>query len=292
MIARGWLVLLPLGWLVMLAVCASVLGVVLLQWLGDVLPLHKVVSKLTLILLLISVFPLRKRLRLSWTDLGFAPPVQFFRQLGLGLLLGLLTLMPILLTLYGLDVQTWDEGRVWSPGKLAGRIGLSLFLALLIGVGEELLFRGLLLGVLRRHLPWLSAIGVSSLYYAALHFLKSKTQIPYAEQTLGSGLKLIAEAFSNWLNPEILSAFIALFIVGAFLAVIRTRIPQSLGLCIGCHAGWVWQIKLVKDLCNVNPHSDYLYLVSSYDGVIGPLVSVWLAIAIFSWLKLQTKTNV
>jgi len=284
----GWLVaLLPLGWLLILAMCASLLGFGLLQLLGDVLPLHKVISKLTLILLLLGVFPLRKMLRLSWADLGFAPLPQFFRQMGLGLLLALATLLPVLLTLYALEVHVWDESRNWTVTKVAGRFGLGLFLALLIGVGEELLFRGMLLSILRRHLPLFTAIGLSSLYYAALHFLKSKTPIPYDQQTISSGFELMAEAFANWLNPEILSALIALFMVGTFLAVIRTRMPQSLGLCIGCHAGWVWQIKLSKDVCNVNPHSDYLYLVSSYDGVIGPLVSVWLAAAILFWIKLK-----
>lgn len=282
----AWLVaLLPLGWLLLLAACASLLGFGLLQLFGDVLPLHKTVSKLTLILLLLSVFPLRKRLRLSWSDLGFAPPALFFRQMGEGLLLALVTLLPVLLVLYGLDVHVWDDGRNWSPGKLAGRIGLGLLLALLIAVGEELLFRGLLLGGLRRKLPVLAAIGVSAFYYAALHFLKSKTEIPHAEQTLGSGFMLMAEAFGNWLNPEILSALIALFVVGVFLAVIRTYVPNSLGLCMGCHAGWVWQIKVSKDLCNVNPEADYLFLVSSYDGVVGPLVSIWLVLAMALWLR-------
>lgn len=289
----GWLVaLLPLGWLLILAMCASLLGFGLLQLFGDVLPMHKAISKLTLILLLLGVFPLRKMLRLSWTDLGFAPPAQFFRQMGLGLLLALATLLPVLLTLYALDVHVWDESRNWTMSKVAGRFGLGLFLALLIGVGEELLFRGLLLSLFRRYLPLFTAIGLSSLYYAALHFLKSKTPIPYDQQTISSGFALMEEAFANWLNPEILSALIALFMVGTFLAVIRARSPQSLGLCIGCHAGWVWQIKLSKDLCNVNPHADYLYLVSSYDGVIGPLVSVWLAAAILFWIKLKPINQV
>lgn len=282
----AWIVVLaPLAWLLLLAAGASLLGFGLLQLFGDVLPLHKTVSKLTLILLLIGVFPLRKKLGFSWSELGFAPPRAFFKQMGQGLLLALITLLPVLLTLYALDVHVWDASRNWTAGKLAGRIALGLSLSMLIGVGEELLFRGLLLSVLRRHLPLLAAIGLSSVYYAALHFLKSKTQIPFEQQTLASGFELMAEAFANWLNPEILSALIALFFVGAFLAVIRTRLPQSLGLCIGVHAGWVWQIKFSKDLCNVNPQSEYLYLVSAYDGVVGPLVSVWLAFAVLVWLK-------
>lgn len=286
----AWIVALaPLAWLLLLAAGASLLGFGLLQLFGDLLPLHKTVSKLTLILLLVGVFPLRKKLGFSWGELGFASSRAFFKQLGQGLLLALLTLLPVLLTLYALDVHVWDANRHWTVGKLAERMGLGLLLSLLIGVGEELLFRGLLLSLLRRYLPAWSAIGLSSLYFAALHFLKSKTQIPYAEQDLWSGFKLMAEAFANWLNPEIISALIALFFVGAFLAVMRARLPQSLGLCIGCHAGWVWQIKVSKDLCNVNSHSDYLYLVSSYDGVVGPLVSVWLAIVILAWVKFRPR---
>jgi len=230
------------------------------------------------------MFPLRKLLHFCWQDLGFAVPRQFFRQMGQGLVLGVLTLLPVLITLYWLDVHVWDQTHAWTLAKVGKKALLALSFALLIAVGEEIVFRGLLLSVLRRKLPLVVAITLSAFYYAALHFLKTKTSIPFAQQTLASGFELMADAFVNLLNPNIISALIALFIVGVFLAVLRSRVPQSLGLCIGCHAGWVWQIKLSKDLCNVNPGSDYLYLVSSYDGVVGPLVSVWLAAAIAIWL--------
>jgi hypothetical protein len=186
-----------------------------------------------------------------------------------------------------LDVHVWDQGRSWTLAKIAEKIGIGLLLALLIGIGEELLFRGLLLSSLRRQLPVLLAIVISASYYAALHFLKSKTQIPFDQLTLGSGFNLMVEAFANGLNPDIAGAWVALFVVGVFLAMLRTRVRQSLGLCIGCHAGWVWQIKLSKDFFNVNSQSDYLFLVSSYDGVVGPLVSVWLTLALLSGLSIR-----
>jgi membrane protease YdiL (CAAX protease family) len=235
-------------------------------------------------MLLLGMFPLRKILQLSWQDLGFVAPGVFFRQMGQGVLLGVATLLPVLLTLYWLDVHIWDQGHAWTLGKLMRKAGLALFLALLIALGEEIVFRGLLFSVLRRKLPGVAAIAISSVYYAALHFLKTKTNIPADQQTLGSGFKLMLEAFANWFNPNIISALVALFVVGVFLALLRSRVPQSLGLCIGCHAGWVWQIKLSKDLCDVNPVSDYLFLVSAYDGVVGPLVSIWLSMAIAVWL--------
>ncbi len=269
----------PLLLLVVLAALASLFSYGLLLVLGDVLPIAKLISKVTLVLLLISVWPLKRYWQLSWRDLGFAPLRRFLRQLQQGLLLALLTLSPVLLALYCLDVQVWDTTHNWSPTKIAGKVALALCLSLLIGVGEELLFRGVLLSGLRRQMPLVAAIVLSAWYYALLHFLKSSSQIPYAELTLFTGWQLMLEAFANWLNPAILSALTALFVVGLFLAVIRSRVRHSLGLCIGCHAGWVWQIKICKDLFNVNQQSDYLYLVSSYDGVIGPLVSVWLLLA-------------
>ncbi|AMK77392.1 MULTISPECIES: type II CAAX prenyl endopeptidase Rce1 family protein [Methylomonas] len=286
--------LVPLLVLVITATIASVLGYGLLWVAGDILPLAKVISKTTLILLLLSIFPLKKYLQFSWADLGFAPKAVFFRQFGQGLALGLLTLLPVLLVLYWLDVHIWDDTRHWTAGKIFEKVGLGLFFAVLIAVGEEILFRGLLLGGLRRNMPIVAAVTISSIYYAALHFLKSKSQIAYADLMPSSGLTLMAEAFANWLNPAILSALLALFVVGVFLAILRSRIPQSLGLCIGCHAAWVWQIKVSRDLFNVNLQADSLFLVNTYyDGVVGPLVSSWLALALivyWVWSKLQNNT--
>jgi len=78
-----------------------------------------------------------------------------------------------------------------------------------------------------------------------------------------------------------------LFMVGIFLCVVRTQIKQSLGLCIGIHASWVWQIKLSKDFFNTNYDSPYIYLVSSYDGLVGPLIAAWLLLATIVYLAFR-----
>jgi uncharacterized protein len=153
-------------------------------------------------------------------------------------------------------------------------------LALIISLIEEPLFRGILLVGLNKKLSVTAAILISSTYYAALHFLSPKTDIPVQELNLFSGFKLLGEAVSNLLNPNILSAFFALLLVGIFLGVLRTQMKSSLGLCIGCHTCWVWQIKMSKQVFNTNFYSEYLYLINSYDGVIGPLVTGWLVLAI------------
>jgi CAAX protease family protein len=169
--------------------------------------------------------------------------------------------------------------------RAAGKkMTLTLLLALIISWIEEPLFRGILLTGLQRKLSVAAAIIVSATYYAVLHFLDASTNIPYQELTILSGFELLGEAFANLLNPEILPAFWALIMVGIFLGILRTRIKASLGLCIGCHTCWVWQIKMSKSVFNTNFSSDYLYLVSSYDGVIGPLVTGWLSLAIIGFI--------
>lgn len=281
--------LIPLLILLFFAALSSVLSYIILIVAGDVISMRKIVSKGAQILLLLSIFPIRHYLKLTWADVGFAPKRVFFKQISQGLLLGLLTLMPVMIVLYSLDISVIDQSKDWTTRKVVIRLSLALMLAVLISFGEEPLFSGILLAGLRKKLVVCFSVFLTAGYYATFHFVKTKTDIPYDELTINSGFQLMAEAFANILNPEITSAFIALLVVGVFLATIRTQLNNSIGICIGCHAAWVWQIKIGKDFFNTNEESEYYYLVSSYyDGVIGPLVSIWLSLAIvgyFIWKK-------
>jgi membrane protease YdiL (CAAX protease family) len=245
------------------------------QW-----PLRKIITRSTLIFLLLGIYPLMVWLGLSKADLGFARRAAFFKQLLHGLGLGLLTLLPVLMALYALDVYVVDVHKTWGIGKTLKTLSVSLLLALLISLAEEPLFRGVLLAGLGKKTGVRLAVAVSSIYYASLHFLHSKGVVAVESAQWYSGFPMLAEAFANLFSAEIFSAWLALFMVGVFLAVLRTRIPQGLGLCIGCHAAWVWQIKMAKAVFNTDPHAEYAWLVSSYDGVVGPLVTGWMLLAV------------
>jgi len=279
----------PLLILLFFSALSAIFGYFFLLLAGDIISLRKIVSKAAQIFLLLSIFPLRHYLKLTWSDIGFSPKSVFIKQIYYGLALGLITLLPVLIALYCLDINIIDPTRDWTTKKVIIRISLALLLALLISFGEEPLFSGILLAGLKKNMPVVLASLITATYYAAFHFVKTKTHIPYQELSIGSGFQLIAEAFSNVVNPEITSAFIALLIVGLFLTVIRTQFKNSIGICIGCHTAWVWQIKIGKDFFNTNPNSEYYYLVSSYyDGVVGLLVALWLSSAIigfFIWKK-------
>jgi membrane protease YdiL (CAAX protease family) len=231
-------------------------------------------------------------LKINKKELGLAPRSVFLKQLLQGFGLGFITLMPVFIVLYMLRINVLDEKQLWTAGLLARYMVINLLIALLISLIEESLFRGIMLTSLSKKLPVMAAIIISSTYYAALHFFSSKTDIPVQDIRLFSGFKLLGEAFGNLMNPEILSAFFALLMVGIFLGVLRTQVKVSLGLCIGCHTCWVWQIKMSKKLFNTDFSSDYLYLVSSYDGVIGPLVTGWLMLAIAGYFVYQRINKV
>ncbi len=283
--------LIPLAVLLAAASLACVLGYFIMPGLGDQFPFRKVIFKTGQLLLVLSIFPAMAWLKLNKEDLGFAAKRLFFKQLLQGFGLGFLTLLPVFVIEYLLGIHVLDQSKNWTLVYAAEKIGVSLALALLISLVEESLFRGLLLTGLRKRLPTIAAILICSGYYAGLHFLNSHTEIPLQELNVFSGFTLLKEAFANLLNPIIRSAMVALLMVGIFLSLLRTHVNATLGLCIGCHTAWVWQIKMSKSLFDFNYKTDYLFLVSPYDGVIGPLVTAWLMLAIIAYLAYRRFTR-
>ena len=275
----------PLAILFALVSIACVLSYGILMMAGDVWQLHRMISKITQLLLVLSIFPLRHFLKLSWADLGFAPKAVFFRQMAIGFGVGFLTLLPVFGLLYLLEVQVWDVNKIWTIGSVLKKTGIALLLALLISYVEEPIFRGVLLSSLQQKMAIWAAVFLSAAYYSSLHFFESHTEVAYQDITLSRCFMLFGEAIANWLNPLGFSAFVGLLMVGIFLAVIRSRVSQSLGLCVGLHASWVWQIKISKLFLNIHYDSPYAYLVSHYDGLVGFLIAGWLMLATLLFLK-------
>lgn len=261
-------------------VIAAVLGYYVFLAIGGKIDLDKIISKGALIFLILCTFPARRWLGLSWTEIGFAEKAVFLRQMGQGLIIGLLTLLPVLITLYGLKINVLDTGKDWSVFYLSKSLLVALFTALLVSFAEEPLFRGVLLTGYSRKLGLIAGILVSSFYYAMLHFMKTSNEIPLEEATLIGAFGLVADALQNTVNPVNLPAFLALLTVGSFLGVIREKLQLGMGVCIGCHTGWVMLIKMNKKFLNTDTGSELAWMTSSYDGVIGPLVTVWLMLAI------------
>ncbi len=279
-------------WVLLAALLLScTTGYFIVQGIGDTIPFRQILTRSTQLFLVLSIFPMMDYLKISKEELGFAPRAVFFKQVLQGFGLGFIALMPVFIVLYVLKVNVIDEAQSWTFGLLAKNMTINLLVALLISLIEESLFRGIVIVGLSKKLPVVLAILMTSIYYAGLHFLSIKIDLPVQDISFFSGFKLLGEAVGNLVNPVNLSAFFALLMVGVFLGVLRTQVNTSLGLCIGCHTCWVWQIKMNKKLFNTDFNAHYHYLVSSYDGVIGPLVTGWLMLAIAGYFAYRQMSK-
>jgi membrane protease YdiL (CAAX protease family) len=287
MLKRILYALVPLAVLLAVSVLACLLGYFLIQLLGDRFTLSKVISKTTLFFLVLSIFPTMAWLKISRSDLGIASGKKLLKQIPQGFALGLLTLLPVLLAEYLLGIHSLDQTKHWTGLLIAQKMGLILLLSLLISFIEEPLFRGLLITSLGRKMPLYMAVVVSALYYASLHFLRSHSQIPSEQAALTSGFTLLYEAFGNLFNSSNFSDWLALLMVGILLGIVRTRSSENLGLCVGCHSAWVWQIKMSKTLFSTHHNSEYGFLVGYYDGMIGWLVAGWLSSFLLAYWAYQ-----
>ena len=283
MIRNIYYAIVPLLVLFCALLLSCTLGYFIVQGVGDAMPFRQILTRSTQLYLVLSIYPIARYLKISKKEFGFAPSLVFLKQLCQGFGIGFIVLIPIFIVLYALGINVFDQSEPWTLERLANYMIVTLLVALLISVIEESLFRGIVIVGLIRKLPVTAAILLTSLYYAGLHFLSIKTNLSVPDIHFFSGFVLLGEALANVVNPSNQPAFLALLMVGIFLGVLRTQVETSLGLCIGCHTCWVWQIKMSKKLFNTNYDSDYQYLVSHYDGVIGPLVAAWLLVVVASY---------
>ena len=111
-----------------------------------------------------------------------------------------------------------------------------------------------------------------------MHFLKptGELELPinwfagfvYLEQSIGNMINLQ----QDW------DAGLSLMILGCFFCLIRERF--NLFCRIGLHAAFVVGIAITRQLTTVNLDSQFLSLISSYNEIIGQLVSLWLLLLI------------
>jgi hypothetical protein len=149
----GWYALVPLLVLLFAILLSCVLAFLVIKSMGDVLPLQKLISKFTQLLLVLSIFPAMKLLDIDRLQLGFACQSVFFKQLRDGFALGLVTLLPVFVVLYVLKINVFNSVQDWTLGLVVGKLLYTLLLALLISLLEEPLFRGILLVGLGRKMP-------------------------------------------------------------------------------------------------------------------------------------------
>ncbi len=255
------------------------------------LDFERVASRSVLIVAIILFIALYRKLGFeSWRDIGYSSDKkQFFKDLAKGIGFGILIMSPVIVGLLITQNRVIDMGWEVSPLNILKLVITALIAGLIIAVLEETLFRGAMLGAIKKHSSAIFAVVVTSLFYALVHFIQPDIELDSETLNWTSGFVILKNALSGLANiPLIIDSLIALFLAGALLAIVRIR-TNRIALCIGIHAGWVITIKIFKRVTDTNVHSDYAFLTGSYDKVLGYLATV--CIAIFIALLLNIKIH-
>jgi len=254
--------------------------------LNDGWPFHRVAARVATLLLVIGIVLLVRHLHVTRrADWGFGvPPAQFVRTFLLALFLGLLSMLPVVALLFGLDLRAPKPDVTIDFATLAIAAGGGLLSGLVVAFSEETFLRGAMFTAIARESGQRVAILLTALIYAALHFL-SRVHIPHQRVDWGSGWELLKGTFATFANPAaFVDSFLALAAAGVLLGLLRAR-TGNIAACIGLHAGWVCIIGMVRELSARVPHGRWSFLVGDYDGVVGLMVLAWtmIIIAVF-WL--------
>jgi len=225
----------------------------------------------------------------SWRrlDLGSAAGIGFrrhgwAREVARGLAIGLAGLA------VGLAVAALFGGLVpalrFPPGKTLRKALLGAGAAIAIGVGEEALFRGVVLRRIRRDAGDALAVVATTLVYAAVHVLRARSFAGpvHAWSGVAQTITLFAPLASGAALPQLLG----LALLGWLLAVARLR-SSGLWLPIGIHAAWVATFRVGRLFFDIRPTPPWL-VGTGWPPLVGGAAG-WIAVGVAAALLARRR---
>jgi membrane protease YdiL (CAAX protease family) len=247
---------------------------------------HRIASRIGMLLLVIGFVFVARRLRVAdRQSLGFDLPLgKFVGEVAKAIVLGALLMLPALVTMIAFDMRqvVGEDLSAFAWIKLACS---GIITGLTVSLIEETFMRGAMQSAITRESGARVAIVLTSLVYAATHFI-GRYRVAPDDVRLGSGFDMLAHALAAFADPlAILDAFLCLTAVGMLLGMVRA-FTGNIAACIGLHTGWVAVIYVVRETSERRPNGPGTWLLSDYDGFIGWMVLAWtLAIgwALYRW---------
>jgi len=250
----------------------------------------KVMRRIMMMVALIVFIVFRKSLRFG-TLISSALKIRpgFFRQFLLGLSMAVL----LILIYYGIGLISgaWIIHMDFdSAGIIILKIVEYALIACLIGIIEEIFFRGYLLQSFQENMSLPKAVCVCSLIYSILHFFKADVLVSTGFQPF-VGFTTMAQFFKPIFSEFLknLPAVIGLFLVGVVLsyAFIKTK---SLYLSIGLHAGMVFMVKADTMFISRMRKEQVLLFGSDSKLITGVLVWFLLIFILFVIKRIYSRT--
>ena len=126
-----------------------------------------------------------------------------------------------------------------------------------------------------------------------MHFINPPALPAGESASFANGFWILSHTFDDYAKGGIWDSFIALFLLGMYLALIRER-TGNIAYVIGVHAGMVTVIKGFKGIAPTNHSSDLIWLISDYDQTIGLLsaagMAIHLIVTYYTWRKPKTAS--
>jgi membrane protease YdiL (CAAX protease family) len=273
------------AYLICVIVGASALAYVLDPLFG--VAFEKVFSRALILVAVVLAFPLARMLGFTASELGLVPvaPGATMR----GWLVGVVLVVPPMLAFVALGFRVRDDRVDALSAEFAGVVTGAILSGLLVGIVEELFYRGLLHGALVRVAGFPVAAAVGSTLYALIHFLGlpegfTLDAVVGPATGLGvlwTGLAPLADPLTWW------DSFIALWLLGLGFCWVRS-VTGSIWWCVGLHAAFVTVIRVAKELTVRDVVHPWAWLAGEYDHFVGHLVSAWLlllALVVFLWRR-------
>ncbi len=237
-------------------------------------PFHRFVNRSLMVLAVLGLWPLVRWMGIgSWAEAGFKRTGNAGRQAGKGFATGFASLAVVgaLLLLAGARSFNLDH----SPAQLARHLLNATTAAVAVAILEELLFRGVLFGGLRKAHSWKVALVASSVVYAWVHFMSKPP--PPEEINWATGLVVLGQMMRGLADWQVfMPAFLNLTVAGMILAL-AYRVTGALYFSIGLHAGWIFWLKTFAFL--TKPGSEGAAWLGS-----GKLIDGWAAFGVLALL--------
>lgn len=210
--------------------------------------LPRVYDRVFEILLVIGVIAAWRRLDLGRPEvIGLRHP-DWRRDLGRGIAIGVGGLAAGLLL-------GWLAGGIvpklrFAPLKTVWKAALGFTGAVVVGVGEETLFRGILLRRFRTDVGRVGGVVLSTAIYAVVHALRTRGSGDL-EGPWGGVLRT-AGLFAPLADPHVWPSVAGLAGLGILLAVARLN-TGSLWTAIGIHSAWVAVFRVGRLFVHIKP---------------------------------------
>ena len=201
----------------------------------DAVPFQRYFNRAELIAAVVLLWPVVRSLRIGGRrDLGIERDALWRRRALAGFVIGAGVVGGMALIYLQFGIYHLRRELPWE------QLPMLLLSALTVGVIEECLFRGGILGIFRRTLQPCPALVCATFVFAVVHFLKPDEKFVIADVTWTSGFAMVPHVFHQFAEPmTVLASFSTIFVLGWILGCATMR-SRSLWMGIGLHAGVVF----------------------------------------------------